>query len=58
MKVSRLSPRYENELIEHADDAETLAKADIDVETLREGLRKLAKSLRFMVTDNERFLNS
>jgi hypothetical protein len=63
MKVSRLSPRYEVELIELADAADALVDSaeksgSQDVGTLKKELRSIAKTLRFMVDDNERFLNS
>ncbi len=59
MKISRLSPRYEVELIELADSADRDAKASpVTHDDLRASLREIAKALRAMVDDNERFLNS
>ena len=63
MKTSRLSPRYEVELIELADEIDAAVKAaepgDLDdAFTLSKLLSRVAKDLRLMVDDNERFLNS
>lgn len=57
MKISRLSPRYEDELLELSEDAYKAANT-AEQAALRKELIRIAEALRFMVTDNERFLNS
>lgn len=56
MKISRPSPRYESELLELADDTYKAANLTPEI-VLRKELVRIADALRFMVTDNERFMS-
>jgi hypothetical protein len=63
MKISRLSPRYEEELLDIADTIDAAIKQESihpisRIAELERVLRDIAKDLRFMVSDNDRFLNS